>query len=225
MKIVTGSGMMKAGIASLILSVALAPAHAWAGAPQTTPAKVDTDAGLTPAEKAERDGRKACKVSICAAFRARTPGPDIACNVTKSWRKTQLEKIVSKVKVSWPYGPVRCTLDVRLNRAGLIKAMTEKSHDISLEKHVVTCKIEREKEAPTELKIAFTPTVSFKDGKAASARMNWGELEAPALIKGVVWTATGTDNTINVLKGMLVDDINEFIGPKCDEVKADWGTQ
>ena len=67
--------------------------------------------------------------------------------------------------------------------------------------------------------------ITFKDGKAASAQMNWGELEAPTLIKGVVWTATGTDNTLNVLNGMLVEDINEFIGKKCDEVKSDWAGQ
>ena len=37
-----------------------------------------------------------------------------------------------------------------------------------------------------------------------------------------MWTATATDNTFNVLDGMVVDDINEFITKKCMEVKEEW---
>ena len=43
---------------------------------------------LTPAEKAEREARKDCKVAICAVFHNRkAEGPDVSCNVLKSWRK------------------------------------------------------------------------------------------------------------------------------------------
>jgi hypothetical protein len=37
-----------------------------------------------------------------------------------------------------------------------------------------------------------------------------------------MWTATATDNTFNVLQSTVVEDINDFIGPKCDEVKDEW---
>jgi hypothetical protein len=37
-----------------------------------------------------------------------------------------------------------------------------------------------------------------------------------------LWPATGTDNTINVLGSTLVEDINDFIGNKCEEVRAEW---
>ena len=37
-----------------------------------------------------------------------------------------------------------------------------------------------------------------------------------------MWTATAADNTINMLNGTLVEDINDFISKKCDEVKSDW---
>lgn len=37
-----------------------------------------------------------------------------------------------------------------------------------------------------------------------------------------MWTATGTDNTFNVLESTLVKDINDFVSTKCDEVKDDW---
>ena len=63
------------------------------------------DDALTPEEIAEREGRKACKVAICAAFhQKKAEGPDIACSVLKSWRKEQLQKMVERAKVSWPWG-------------------------------------------------------------------------------------------------------------------------
>jgi hypothetical protein len=40
-----------------------------------------------------------------------------------------------------------------------------------------------------------------------------------------MWTATATDNTFNVLQGTLVQDINEFIADKCQEVKDEWAAK
>ncbi len=178
---------------------------------------------LTPEELAEREGRKACKVAICAAFHLKkAEGPDIACNVLKSWRKEQLQKMIERAKVSWPWGKVKCVADIRLKRGDLIKAMTEPKYVAELDKHQVNCEIDREKEAPAKISFAFAPKVTFENGKATKASLNWGAIEAPTLVKGAMWTATATDNTFNVLQSTLIEDINDFIGPKCDEVKDAW---
>lgn len=177
---------------------------------------------LTPEEKAEREGRKACKVAICSAFHARKPGDDISCSVLKSFRKEQLDKMVQKAKVSWPWGRVKCTADVKLKRDALIKAMTEDKYETKLDSHTVVCQVDRDKEGPAEIKFDFAPTVQFEKGKAVKASLNWGKIEAPTLVKGAMWTATATDNTFNVLQSTIVEDINDFIGKKCDEVKDEW---
>lgn len=177
------------------------------------------EAELTPEEKAERDGRKACKVAICAAFRNKTPGPDVSCNVLKTWRKEQIDKMISKAKVSWPYGKVQCTTTVNLKRDDLMKATTEAKFEAKLGKHEVKCTVARDKEAASEIKFDFSPSVTFEGGKATKAHLGWGKIEAPALVKGAMWTATATDNTFNVLQGTMVDDINDFMTKKCDEVK------
>jgi hypothetical protein len=178
---------------------------------------------LTPAELAEREGRKACKVEICSAFHLRKPeGPDIACNVLKSWRKEQLQKMIERAKVSWPWGAVKCVADIKLKRADLIKAMGDKSYVAQLDPHQVNCEIDREKEAPAKISFAFSPKVTFEGGKATKASLNWGTIDAPALVKGAMWTATATDNTFNVLQSTLVEDINQFIADKCLEVKEEW---
>ena len=177
---------------------------------------------LTPEEKAEREGRKACKVAICSAFHNRKAGNDISCSVLKTWRKSQLDKMISKAKVSWPYGAIKCTADVKLKRDALIKAMTDDKFESQLDKHNVTCTVEREKDGPSEIKFDFAPKITFEKGKATKAHLNWGKIEAPTLVKGAMWTATATDNTFNVLQSTMVEDINDFIGKKCDEVKDEW---
>ncbi len=181
------------------------------------------DIDLTPEEKVEKEARKDCKVAICAGFRNPAAAPAaINCSIPKSWRKEQLDKMVSKAKVSWPWGPVKCNATIALDRDALTKAMSEPKSDLTLKTQSVLCTIANEGKEDTKVSVEFAPTVSFEGGKAVKAKINWGKLEAPTLVKGLMWTATGTDNTLNVLESTLVADINDFIGKKCDEVKSDW---
>ncbi len=210
--------VVRATCLALLFSAASGPASA-----QATKSTEVALEELTPAELAEREGRKACKVEICSAFHLRKPeGPDIACNVLKSWRKEQLQKMIERAKVSWPWGAVKCVADIKLKRADLIKAMGDKTYVAQLDTHQVSCEIDRDKESPAKISFAFSPKVTFEGGKATKSSLNWGTIDAPALVKGAMWTATATDNTFNVLQSTLVEDINQFIADKCLEVKEEW---
>lgn len=237
MKSLFRNAILAAGLAFLQAGPLLADDPAPSPAPAAQPAETAPAGGtgaldekdkdgkvvLTKEELEEKEGRKACKVEICAGFRnPQATGSDIACSVNKSWRKEQLVKMVAKLKVTWPYGPVRCKADIKLNRAELAKAMTEPKHTTQLEKHSVVCSIDRGEEPASDIKMEFSPKLAFEKGKAVSAKMHWGKIEAPALIKSAMWTATAADNTVNMLSGTLVEDINDFIGAKCDEVKEEW---
>ena len=203
----------------LSLPAVVLPVHAQTPKPDQT--KIEEL--LTPEERQERELRKDCKVRICSAFHVRKPdGGDIACNVLKTWRKEQLSKMIEKAKVSWPWGNVKCVADIKLKRADLIKAMTQDKYETVLDTHRVVCDVARDGEAKSEIKFDFAPKVLFEKGKAVKASLNWGKIEAPTLVKGAMWTATATDNTFNVLQGTIVEDINDFIGAKCLEVKDDW---
>ncbi len=200
----------KGSLFALVLAMAAATsAHA---------SDARTEVSLTPAEIAEREARKGCKIKICSVFRLRQSGDDVTCNVEKSWRKSQLDKMVGRAGVSWPWGPVKCKADINLPRGQMIKAMVEPDFKLSLDTHTVACTVEREKE-PAKVSFSFKPDVTFKEGKAVKAALNWGKIEAPTLVKGAMWTATATDNTFNVLQSMVVEDINRFLGESCDEVK------
>ena len=197
---------------AMALAVSLAGPVAAADDAKVAPLK------LTPEEVAEKAARKGCKIKICSAFLLKKPGDDVRCNVVKSWRKAQLDKMVKKARVSWPWGKVKCTTDITLPRDQMIQAMDAPKFELKLEKHTVSCVVEREKE-PATIKFSFAPKVKFEGGKAKKAALNWGKIEAPTLIKGAMWTATATDNTFGVLQSTLVEDINEFIAKKCPAIK------
>jgi hypothetical protein len=186
----------------------------------TTAAKPEIQ--LTEDEKKEKEARKACKIALCTAFHSRKPADgDLTCNVLKSWRKEQLTAMVAKGGASWPWGNARCSTELKFSRALILKSQTEPQFDADFGRHDITCEFDREPEKYT-VKVEMTPKVSFKDGKAVKSALNWGKIDAPTLAKSALWSATAADNTFGVLNKTIVEDINDFIGPKCEEVKDEW---
>jgi hypothetical protein len=205
-------------LATIATALAVFPAIVSA---QTAPATPKVEVQLTPEELKEKDLRKACKVALCSAFILKTPSEgDVSCGVLKTWRKEQLTKMVSKGGVSWPWGNARCTADLKFKRADLIKAVSTPEYELALDKHSINCELDREPDKYA-IKMEIAPKVQFRDGKAVKAQMNWGKVDAPLLAKSVIWSATAADNTFGALQGTVVEDINDFIGVKCLEVKDD----
>ncbi len=179
-------------------------------------------ASETPEEKEERETRRKCAVSACTTLRNKKPDTgELACSVRKTWRKETLNKIMNKGKVSWPWGNARCVGDLKIDRAVLAQAMSGPEFKAKFDKHELKCEIDLEKEKYT-MKVQMTPEITFKDGKAVKAAMHWGDIEAPTLAKTALWSITAADNQLGVLQGTIVEDINEFITTKCDEVKSEW---
>lgn len=186
--------------------------------------KAATAAGApeTEEEKKEREIRRVCAVKVCSTLYNRTPADGhVACSVQKTWRKELIAKIMARGKVTWPWGGARCTGDLKLDRAILIKSMTEKEFEAQFDKHDLRCELEGESER-YEVKLEIHPKVTFKDGKAVKAKLNWGKIDAPRLAKSALWSATAADNSFGVLQSLVVDDINDFIQTKCMEVKEEW---
>ncbi len=208
--------LSRGALAALTVAALAGPARA-----QVLGAKNEV---LTAEEQAEKDGRKACKVQICSALHNRKAGDDVACDITKSWRKEQLDKIVGRGGISWPWGKVVCVAPIKLKREMLLKALAGPKVEADIGQQSLVCTVDGKEasEPKSEIKADFSPKVTFEGGKASKAFLNWGKIDAPTLVKGAMWTATATDNTFNVLQGMIVEDINRFAAEGCDEVKEDW---
>ena len=210
----------RCGLAALIALVAMAAMPAVPTAQDTKTAAAS--APESENEKQERETRRVCAVALCSTLHNRKPATgEVTCNVQKTWRKEILTKILSRGKITWPWGEARCVGDLKLDRATLIKSMTETEFEAQFDKHDLRCELEAETEK-YEVKLQIHPKVTFKQGKAVKAKLNWGKIEAPRLAKTSLWSATAADNSFDVLQSAVVDDINDFIQNKCMEVKAEW---
>ena len=82
------------------------------------------------------------------------------------------------------------------------------------------CTLAQKKEGePYAVEVSIAPKVSFENGKAVSASLNWGEASAPMLVYALIYAGTGIDNSTNVLGPEVVRMVNEFTTKKCAEVK------
>ena len=176
----------------------------------------------TEEEKNERAIRRTCAVAVCSTLHMQRPRDgEVSCAVQKTWRTEVINRILSRAKIAWPWGTARCAGDIRLDRAMLIKAMSEPEFEAQFDNHDLRCEFENEAEK-YEVKLQIRPKVTFKQGKAVKASLNWGKIEGPKLAQTALWPATAADNSFGLLQSTVVDDINEFIQTKCMEVKAEW---
>ena len=168
----------------------------------------------------EKQAREACKKLICVTARLKkAEGDPITCKVLKTWPAQDLRDKILKGKLEWKWGHAQCEAEIKLARSLVGKVMSEPKLEIKVGKHQISCNLEQEDGKDTH-KINFTidPIVTFENGKAIKAALNWGEVDGTTLAKTALWSATAVDNTFNVLQGVVVEQINEFFGPECDEV-------
>jgi hypothetical protein len=192
------------------------------GLPSTPRAQ---DAKLEARMTAEKDARKACKTEICKAFAEKKPdGAPISCSVTKTWMESEISQSILGGKVSWPWSHAQCTAKIDLDRATIAKIVDGGEATTKLKKHDVTCSLDRKAPETGEaygVKMSISPEVTSKGGKATKVVMGWGDIDAPLLAKGAIWSATATDNTFNILSGSVVSEINSFVFAKCKDVGVD----
>jgi hypothetical protein len=100
--------------------------------------------------------------------------------------------------------------------------MTEAKYDVTLPLQKLSCTLAQKDDGePYKVEVSIAPKVSFENGKAVEARLNWGEASAPMLVYALIYAGTGLDNQTNVLGPEVVKMVNEFATKKCAEVKAD----
>lgn len=179
----------------------------------------DVPAELKARMEAEKEARKTCKISICKAFaeRNKDAGP-IACSVTKTWLAAEIQKRFLGDRLSWPWGHAQCKADISLDSAQIAAAMAAGGATMNLKKHNVVCTLDikdASKGTAYTVKLSIQPEVAFKDGKATGVTMGWSDIEAPALAKGAIWSATKLDQTFSVMSSGVTKEINDFLYSKC----------
>jgi hypothetical protein len=177
---------------------------------------------LTPEERAEKQARKACKVKICDILASKDPqGDDVSCDIVKTWREQDITKMLGG-RFDWTWGKAVCQSKLEVKREALVKAMTQANYEVVLPEQKVHCALAQKSEGePYAVDISIAPKVAFENGKAVSARLNWGEAKAPMLAYALIYAGTGLDNSANVLGPEVTRMVNEFTTKKCAKLKDD----
>jgi hypothetical protein len=201
-----------------LLAVALLLGTGAPGLAEDLGPQITSKRNKTPEQQALDQAREACKIDICDIVETREQnGPDIACDVGWNWRS---EEIVDAMdgRVDWAWGEAACQADLRLDRTALAKAMREPRATLKVAPHKVRCGI-RQDGKPYVIEVELSPRITFKNGEATDAKVNWGEVSAPAAIYPLLYAATGLDNSTNALGPEVVHQINKFIREDCAGVR------
>ncbi len=167
----------------------------------------------TPAD--EKDKLQACEKQLCGIIlKKEASGADLSCDIGRTWEKSKIINGVKQKQISWTFGDARCTVDVKMSRAGIIEALTKPAHDLTLDNHTVKCQIERS-EGITDVSLDMAPKMSFKAGKVEKIWLNVSKIEAPTIIKGALWTVSKLEQNVGLFHSEMVEETNEFIHQKC----------
>jgi hypothetical protein len=187
-----------------------------------TPAQDAAMTELTAEERAEKQARKACKIKICDILATKDrQGDDVSCDIVKTWRESDITKMLGG-RFDWPWGKAVCQSKLDIKREQLANAVTQANYEVALPAQKVSCTLAQKSAGePYAVSVSIAPKVTFENGKAVSARLNWGEANAPMLAYALIYAGTGFDNSTNVLGPEVVRMVNEFTGKKCKKVKDD----
>ena len=200
----------------LLLAFSMLPMHAQSD----SGARTDIDKGLAEQLDREQQANRGCKVAVCEAVRSkRAHGGKIACHVAKTWPDIDIKNRFLKGTVDWPWGHAQCEGKFAIERELLTASVAEPRSEVKVGKHNVVCHIATKdgKDSHT-VNLTIDPVVTFENGKATKAAVRWGDVSGPTVVKSALWSATAADNMFNIFQSALVEKINEFLGPGCDEV-------
>ncbi|WKW51036.1 hypothetical protein [Rhodomicrobium lacus] len=206
--------VLLAGAAALTLTVS-APASAEDATP-TSALAPELEARLVK----EKEDRKACKREICQAFAEAKGGTPISCNVTKTWLGANIQARFLGDKLTWPWGHAQCSAQIDVDRDAIGQAASKSSATLKLKKHDIVCKLDNKNPAEGaayDVKLSIEPVVTFENGRATKAELNWGTIEAPILAKTAIWSATAVDANFSVIANGVVKEINDFLTVSCKE--------
>ncbi len=175
--------------------------------------------GSAWADDAEKQKLAQCAKDICSIIVSKSAsGPDLTCDLTKTWEKDEIQKNADAKKMSWGLGSAKCTAKLSAKRSELISALTSPAGSLKLAKQSVACEIGTEKYS---VSATLAPDLKLKDGVATNASLHIDDIKGAALIKGVVWTAATLEQNFGLLEGDIVREVNHFIKDQCPKIVAD----
>ena len=140
----------------------------------------------------------------------------MSCDISKTWGHQFIEDGIKEKSFKWGLGDARCLLKLDIARDLLVKALTEPDYVLEMPPHTASCDAETGSSI-TSVKITLAPKITFKAGVATSATLGVGEIEAPAAVKAVIWSAAKIEDTVGLFQKQMLKEINGFVAKRCPE--------
>jgi hypothetical protein len=194
--------------------------RSWIGAARVAaavllPIALAVEAAALDEPKDEKAQLEACEKDICTLVVKKEPaGNNLQCNLQKTWASKKIKQGVEEKKLTWSLGDLRCGLKLDTSRQDMVDALTKPEYELKIPTHAVKCEVEREKEV-LNISVNIAPRIQFKDGKAVKAWIGVGEISAPTVVKGAIWSAAQLEDTFGVVHGDLIKEINRFVYERC----------
>jgi len=157
-----------------------------------------------------------CGKDICAIIASKKAnGPDLSCDIAKTWDKDEIKKSADSNNLSWGLGSAKCSATVRVKRSEIVAALTAPERTFKFDKQSVGCEIGAEK---YQVRATLAPELKFKDGTTTAVSLHMRDIQGAALIKGVVWTAAQLEENFGILQKDMIREVNRFIKKECPKI-------
>ena len=157
-----------------------------------------------------------CAKDVCAILVSKKAhGPDLNCDLVKTWDKDQIQKGASSKNLMWGLGSAKCTAKVKVKRSELIAAVTAPEITFRLDKQSVACEIGAER---YQLRATMAPELKFRNGSTTAVKLHMDNIQGAPLIKGVVWTAATLEENFGILQNDMIREVDRFIKKECPKI-------
>ncbi len=154
-----------------------------------------------------------CARDICIIIISKNPkGPDLSCDLTKTWDEAQIQKGADSKNIMWGLGSVRCSVKFNIKRADIVAALAGPETTFKAGKQSIACEIGA---GQYPISATLSPELEFKSGTNTAASLRMDDIEGAILIKGVVWTAAQLERHFGIFEGDLVREVNRFVQKEC----------
>jgi hypothetical protein len=154
-----------------------------------------------------------CAKDLCSIVLSKSPkGPDLVCDVTKTWDKDQLQKGADSKNIGWGLGAATCSAKFTIKRADIVAALTSPEAKFKPGRQSVACQVGTDQ---YPISATLSPELKFKNGASTSGSLRIEDIQGAVLIKGAVWTAAQLERHFGVFEKDLVREVNRFVQKEC----------
>ena len=134
----------------------------------------------------------------------------------KTWAGSKIKQGVEEKKLTWSLGDVRCGVKLEAKRQDMLDALTKPQFELKVAPHAVQLRSGAREGSACTISVTMTPRASSsRTARPSRCGSAIGEIQAPAVVKGAIWTAAQLEDTFGVVHSDLVKEINRFVYERC----------